>query len=430
MPRSLFLLSGLLLLSFAAAGHAQPASAAVSPRIAAVYRAPPRALIPVPTPEPSAQTVRYYESGNLLWTMATLWGFLVPGIILLTGLSARMRALASRLGKSWYFTLALYFVFFMLVSAAANLPFDWYAKFLRPRAYGLSAQPLGAWLINEIIGWALELAAGVALLWVPYLLLKRARRFWWMYLWAACVSILVLVIYLQPLIIDPLFQRFGPMQDKALESRVLAEVHRAGVKDPRVYEIYQPAGNKDLDAYVTGIGRSARIVLSNAIISKLSPNQLLFVVAHETGHYVLGHVWKTLTIVSVLLLPVLWLMKCLAGWVLRRGSVRTRIGFMAVEDPASLPLFLLLFAAFNFALTPPLLAYHRHLESQADRFGLQLTRDNHACATAYLVLLNTDLENPRPGPVYTLLQADHPSIAARMDFCNNYHPWLDEGRDK
>jgi len=428
MPRFLILLSGLLLLSFTAACHAQAAPAAVSAQVVGVSQAPPEVLVPVPVPEPSAQTVRYYESGNVLWTVTTLWAFLVPGIVLLTGLSARMRALASRLGKSWYFTLALYFVFFMLVYAAANLPLDWYAGFLRPREYGLSAQPFGAWLANEIIGWAVELAAGVAFLWIPYLLLKRVRRFWWLYIWAACVSILVFVIYVQPLVIDPLFHRFGPMQDKALESRVVTEVHRAGVENTHVYEIYQDANNMDLNAYVTGIGGSARIVLSNTIISKLNPNQLLFVVGHETGHYVLGHVWKTLIIVSVLLLPVIWLMKYLAGWVLRRWGAHTRIGFTEVEDPASLPLFLLLFAAFNFVLTPPLLAYHRHVESHADRFGLELTRNNHACATAYLVLLNTDLEYPRPGPVYTLLQADHPSVAARLNFCNNYHPWLDEGR--
>jgi STE24 endopeptidase len=430
MLRFLILLSGLLLPTFTAARHAQAAAAAIEAQVAGVSQAAPPALLPVPVPEPSAQTVRYYDSGNVLWTVSTLWGFLVPGIVLFTGLSARLRALASRLGKSWYFTLAVYFVFFLLVYAAANLPLEWYAGFFRPREYGLSAQPFGAWLANEIIARAAELVVGMAFLWIPYLLLKRARRCWWLYIWAACVSILVLLIYVQPLVIDPLFHRFSPMQDKVLESRVLAEVHRAGVRNARVDEIHQDAGDKDLDAYVTGIGSSARIVLSNTIISKLNPNQLLFVVGHETGHYVLGHVWKTLIIVSLLLLPVIWLIKYLAGWVLRRWGARTRIGFTDVEDPASLPLFLLLFAGFNFVLMPPLLAYHRHVESQADRFGLELTRNNHACATAYLVLLNTDLEYPRPGPLFTLLRADHPSIAARMDFCNNYHPWLDQGRDK
>lgn len=426
MLRFLFPLCGLLLLSFAAGSRAQAAPLPVT-RTAAVSQAPPPGLQPVPVPQPSAKAVRYYDSGNALWTVSTLWSFLVPGIILFTGLSARMRALASRLGKSWYLSLALYFAFFLLVYSAANLPLDAYAGFLRPRAYHLASQPFGAWLGNEVVGWAVELVAGVAFLWIPYLLLARARRFGWLYIWAACVGVLVLVIYVQPLVIDPLFQRFGPMQDKALESRVVAEVHRAGVKDARVYEIYQDAGDMNLNAYVTGIGGSARIVLSNTIIGKLSPDQLLFVVGHETGHYVLGDVWKTLIIVSVLLLPVIWLMRYVAGRLLHRWGTRTRIGFTAVEDPASLPLLLLLFAGFNFMLTPPLLAYHRHLENRADRFGLELTHDGHACATSYLVLLDTDLEYPRPGRVYTLLRADHPSVAARIDLCNDYHPWLDVG---
>lgn len=431
-PRFLLLTCGLLLLSLAAIRHAQGAPASASSQATAVIEVPPLAAppLPVPVPQPSARAVHYYESGNVLWAVTTLWGFLVPGIILFTGLSARMGAVAARLSKSWYLRLALYFVLFMLVYAAANLPLDWYAGFLRPRAYGLASQPFGAWLANEAVGWAVDMVAGVSFLWIPYLLLERARRFWWLYIWAACIAILVLVIYVQPLVIDPLFQRFGPMQDKVLESKVVTEVQRAGVRSARVYEIYQDPGNKDLNAYVTGIGGSARIVLSNTIISRLNPHQLLFVVGHETGHYVLGHVWKTLILVSALLLPIIWLIKYLAGRALRRWGTRTPIGFTAVEDRASFPLFLLLFAAFNFMLTPPLLAYHRHLESRADRFGLDLTRDNHACATSYLVLLDTDLEYPRPGPVYTFLRADHPSIAARMDFCNNYHPWLDGSRGR
>lgn len=422
-PRLIATTSGLLLLTLTIVCHAQVAHSAVTVAQAQVSTSPLAA--PVPVPEPSAKAVRYYQTGNVLWIVTTLWGFLVPGIILFTGLSARMRNLASRLGKSWYFTLALYFAFFMLVFAAANLPLDWYAGFLRPREYGLSAQPFGAWLANEIIGWTVELAAGLAFLWIPYLLLKRAKRFWWLYIWVASVTILVLVVFVQPIVIDPLFNRFGPMQNKALESRILAEVHRAGVGNVHVFEVYKDAGSMDLDAYVTGIGGSTRIVLSSTIIDKLDANQLLFVVGHETGHYVLGHVWKTLIIVSLLMLPVIWLMKYVAAWVLRRWGTRTRIGFTEVEDPASLPLFMLLFAIFNFALTPPLLAYHRHVEYQADRFGLTLTRDNHACASAYVVLTKTDLEYPRPGFLYTFLRADHPSIAERMDFCNNYHPWLD-----
>ncbi|HVA54376.1 MAG TPA: M48 family metallopeptidase [Gammaproteobacteria bacterium] len=425
MLRLLALLSGLLLLTLSVACYAQTSPAA----LAAAHtqsKAVPQVLVPVSVPEPTAKAIRYYQSGNVLWTVTTLWSFLVPGIILFTGLSARMRTLASRIGKSWYFTLALYFVLFMLVYAAANLPLDYYADFLRPREYGLSAQSFSGWMANEIIGLTVALVAGLAFLWIPYLLLKRARRFWWLYIWVASVTILVLVVFVQPIIIDPLFNHFGPMQDKALESRVLAEVHRAGVDDAHVYEVYKDAGNMDLDAYVTGIGGSTRIVLSNTIISKLDPDQLLFVVGHETGHYVLGHVWKTLIIVSLLMLPVIWLMQYLADWVLCRWGASTRIGFTEVGDPASLPLFMLLFAVFNFVLTPPLLAYHRSVEHQADRFGLDLTRNNHACASAYLVLINTDLEYPRPGPLYTLLQADHPSTAKRIEFCNNHHPWLDK----
>ena len=418
-------LLGLLLLFFAVRVFADAAPAADVPAQAATSQQLPA---PVAVPEPSPLAVRYYHSGNLLWIATTLWGMLLPAAILFSGLSARMRGVAARIGKRWYFTLAIYTVLFLLLYAALNVPLDYYTDFARQHAYGLSTQTFAKWLSDEVTSLLLMLAGGLLVLWIPYLLLKHARRRWWLYTWFASVPLLVLLVFVQPLWIEPLFNKFGPMQDQALEGRILAQAHRVGIDQARVYEVNKSEDTNEINAYVSGIGGSAQIVAWDTTIKKLDADQLLFVLGHEMGHYVLDHVLQELIAISLFLLAALWLIHRVAGWILRRYNAR--IGFSELGDVASLPLLLLILNLFGFILTPLAFAYTRHLEHEADRFGLEVTHDNHACATAFVVSGESNLAYPRPGLLYKLWRADHPTRGERIDFCNDYHPWLEGGQGK
>lgn len=378
---------------------------------------------PVAVPEPSPLAVQYYTSGNWLWIATTLWGLLLPAIILFSGWSARLRSFAARIGRRWFFTVAVYYILYLLIYAVLDVPLDYYTDFVREHAYGLSSQTYSKWLSDEITSLLLMLAGGLLVLWIPYLLLKHARRRWWLYTWFAGVPILVLVVFVQPLWIEPLFNKFGPMQDQALETRILAQAHRAGIDHAQVYEVDKSADTNQINAYVSGIGGSARIVAWDTTIKKLDADQLLFVLGHEMGHYVLDHILQELLVMSLFLLAALWLIHRSAGWVLRRYGAR--IGFSELGDVASLPLLILIFGIFGFLLTPLAFAYTRQVEHEADRFGLELTRDNHACASAFVLSGQNNLAYPRPGLLYILWRADHPPRGERIDFCNSYHPWLE-----
>lgn len=381
--------------------------------------------VPVPVPTPSPESVRYYDSGNILWIVATLWGFLVPAVILFSGFSARLRDWATRIGKYWYFTVVLYFAFFLMTLFVADVALDYYADFVRPHEYGLSCQAFGKWLRDELVNLAIGLAAGALFLWIPYLLLRRATRRWWLYTWLFSIPVLLCVSFVEPIWIEPLFNRFGPMQDPALEARILGLAHRAGIEGADVYEVDKSVDTNELNAYVTGIGGTKRIVLWDTIIHQSPPDELLVVMGHEMGHYVLGHVWKGLIFGSLISLLGLWLVHRCAGWILVRTTARTRVS--ALGDLASLPLLMLLFEVFIFLLSPLFLAYSRHFEHEADRFGLEITQDNHDCATAFVRFVGHDLAYPSPGPLYVFWRSSHPPLAERIEFCNTYHPWL-EGR--
>ncbi|MGD8866992.1 MAG: M48 family metallopeptidase [Gemmatimonadales bacterium] len=375
----------------------------------------------IAVPQPSEEAMRYYRSGNLLWIVNALWGLLIPGLFLFTGFSARMRDWAQTLGRKWFFVIAIYVTLYLLITFVIDLPLAYYAGFVRQHAYDLSNQTLGKWFGDALKGLALGIVLGVLFLWIPYLLLKKSPRRWWLYTGVAMIPFIFFLLLVSPIVIDPLFNDFGPMTDKQLESDILALAHRAGIDADRVYEVNKSVDTETVNAYVSGFMGTQRIVLWDTIIQKLGRRELLFVMGHEMGHYVLRHaVWLVLFF-SLLILLALYAAHRSAGTLIDRFKTRWR--FDQLSDIASLPLLVLLLNAFTLVATPIAFAYTRHLEHESDRFGLEITRDNHACATAFVKLQAENLANPRPGPLYKLWRASHPPLGERIDFCNRYRPW-------
>lgn len=380
--RTLFL---CLVLALAPAAHAQqqPAAAARPQASAAAH---------VPVPRPSEKAVRYHRSGNVLWVVATLWGFLVPAAILFSGLSARMRDAARRVGRNWFFTLVVYGVMFSLLTWILDLPLAYYSGFVRQHAYGLSNQGFGKWFGDSAKALGVGLGVLAVTLWIPYLLLKKSPRRWWLYTAIAIIPLIVAGQWLAPIYIDPLYNDFGPMKNKELEAQILATARRAGIEGGRVFEVNKSVDTEAVNAYVTGFGGSKRIVLWDTLLRKLDSREVVFVMGHEMGHFVLKHVFMMLGIVSLLILLCLYAVHASAGWLIAR--YRERFGFGELSDIASYPLLILVFGVVSFLATPVVFAVTRHNEHEADRFGLELTHDNRSAATAFAKLQAENLAIP------------------------------------
>jgi STE24 endopeptidase len=375
----------------------------------------------VAVPEPSELALQYYRSGNLLWAIGTALALLVPAILLFTGVSARLRGLGFRIGRRWLPSVALYALLFTLAMALLTLPLTYYEGFVRPHAYGLSNQSFEKWVGDWLKGVAVS-GVGLALvLWIPYLLLRRSPRRWWLYAGLTTIPIATFVLIVSPIWIDPLFNDFGRLKDRALERRILALADRAGIPGSRVYEVNKSVDTKTVNAYVTGVGATKRIVLWDTILAKLEPDQIVFVVAHEMGHFVLRHVLALIVVATVLMTGSLYVVHLVSGKLIARFS--KPFGFDQLSDVASLPLLLLLGTLVSLLATPLVLAFNRHQEREADRFGLELTRDNRAAATTFVRLQEENLGVPRPGPLYMLWRGSHPSLGDRVDFANRYRPW-------
>jgi Zn-dependent protease with chaperone function len=379
---------------------------------------------PVPVPEPTSKAMAYYRSGNLLWVVSTLWAMAVPAGLAFSGFSAKLRDLAQRLARGWFFTIMIYMIMLLAIIYIINLPFSFYLGFIRQHAYGLSNQTPGRWMRNSILNLGVDMIGAVAFIWVPYLLLSRSQGRWWIYMSFLWIPFLFFVMLVSPVWIDPLFNDFGPMRNKELERSVLALAQRAGIEGSRVFEVDRSVDTHAVNAYVKGIGQSKRIVLWDTLIKKLDEPELLVVMGHEMGHYVLGHVVRSILLSSILILVGLFLIDRMGRWLV--GRYRGRLGFDRLGDIASVPLMMMLLEAVFLVLGPVGLAYSRIQEHEADEYALELTRTNHAAATAHVKLLTENLGNPRPGLLYKVFRASHPSAGERIDFANSYHPWRDD----
>jgi STE24 endopeptidase len=376
---------------------------------------------PVSVPEPDAKALRYYRTGNWLWVLGETWAILVPAAWLFTGASARLRDLARRLGRGWFSTVAIYAVLFLGINFVIGLPLRYYRGFVRPHAYGLSHQTLAKWSADHLTSLGVSMLMAVGILWIPYLLLARSPRRWWLITGLLAIPYFFSLALVVPIWYDPLFNHFGPMKDTRLESRILALAERAGITGGRVFEVDKSRDTDTLNAYVTGFLGTKRIVLWDTIIARLDEDELLAVMGHEMGHYVLGHVTRTILLLSICNLLGLYLLHRIGNWLV--GRYPDRFGFDRLSDVASLPLFLLLIHVGSLLGTPPAYAYSRWQEHEADRFALEITRENHAAASAFVKFQEDNLSNPRPGLPFTLWRATHPSLGERIDFCNQYHPW-------
>lgn len=405
------LLAGATLVAVHAARAAEPAKTTDKP---ASEGAPP-----VPVPEPGEKALRYHRTGNILWGVATLWTIGVPFVAAFSGAGAKLRDRVSRAtGGRWLPTVTLYGVAWTALVALANLPLAYYAGYARQHAYGLSTQPISKWASDEATSVAVSCVLAALVTWIPYLLIRRSPRRWWLWTGIASLPLTALLLIVAPVWIDPLFNRFGPVEDKSLERELLSLASRAGIEGSRVFEVDKSADTTTVNAYVTGFATTKRIVLWDTIIRKLSRDELHFVMAHEMGHYVLGHVARAVILVPLCLTLGLFVSDRVARRIIARRGTQLRFGELA--DVASLPLLVFIFSLGTFAASPAILAYSRHVEHEADVFGLELTGDREAAARAFVRLHDENLAVARPSAVYRIFRSSHPSLGDRIDFCNGW----------
>lgn len=298
------------------------------------------------------------------------------------------------------------------------------------RQYGLSIQRWGSWFWDWTKGELISVVIATILVWILYAVIHKSARGWWFYFWLASMPIGLLLFFLQPLIIQPLFNKFEPLAQKnpALTVSLEKLVQRAGERIPpeRMFLMIASEKTTAVDAYVTGFGASKRIVVYDTTIAKATAPEILFVAGHELGHYALGHIPKGLAFFAALLFLFFYLGFRSIGWVLARWSAGWDV--RGVGDWASLPVLMLILSVLFFVANPVSSAFSRHYEHQADQYGLEAIHDlvpdsGQAAAQGFLLGGDIDLGDPEPNAVDVFLFYDHPPVSDRVQFAVTYDPW-------
>jgi STE24 endopeptidase len=363
-----------------------------------------------------------------------VYGLVVLWLILRWKLSAKYRDWSERVSSNSFLQAVVYSPLLLLTMAVLTLPVDIYGESVE-KQYGISVQGWGSWSWDWVKGQLISFVIGIILIWLLYFVIRRSARRWWFYFWLISLPIMVFLIFLQPLVIDPMFHKFEPLQQKdpALTASLEQMVQRAGKDIPPERMFWMGAGEKttSLNAYVTGVGSSKRIVVWDNTIAKMNTQQIVYVAGHEMGHYVLYHIPKGLSFFAVLLFIAFYLGYRTVGWFLARWGGGW--GIRGLEDWASLPVLLLLLSVFSFLVNPVASAFSRSLEHQADQYGLEVTHgltpdSGQIGAQAFQILGEVDLSDPKPNPANVFLFYDHPPITDRVQFCLTYDPWANGGQ--
>jgi STE24 endopeptidase len=427
LARSLFL---LLFCATMMPRQALTQTPAASPTPSATGAAMPTQTSEYTLPPDKLQKAKaLYDLRCKLVIIDTIYSLLVLLAILYFGVAARYRDRAERATKSRFIQALIFVPLLVLTMTALSLPLDAYQHSISLQ-YGLSVQHWGSWFSDVFKGEGIYLGLAILLAWGITSLIRKSPRRWWFYLWLITVPIIVFFIYLMPIVIDPLFNKFEPLEksNPQLVDAIEKITTRAGVSIPRDRMFLMKASEKvtTLNAYVTGFGPSKRVVIWDTTIQKSSTPETLFVVGHEMGHYVLNHIVIGITATAVGLFFGFYILYLLSGWAFSRFNDRWHM--RELSNWAAVPMLFLIFSLISIFSQPIGSAFSRQLEHNADVYGLEVTHginanSQEAGAHAFQVLGELSLSYPYPSPLVVFWYADHPPIRDRVRFAHQYDPW-------
>jgi len=375
---------------------------------------PARALLPPASPTIKAYNQTWYG----LYFCGVTWEILGLALMLRFRIGPRLREYFESRTRFRLLQVAGFYAAYSLYLAVWHLPIAFFGHSV-DRSYGFARQSMDLWLLDRCRGYLLGLPSLFAV-WFGYWLLKRSPNRWWLWLWMGAVPCIVAQSALWPVLIAPMYNRFVPMPQSPLRNRILETARKAGVEGAQVYVVDISRRTTKLNAYVAGLGPTKRIVIWDTTLKALTEDEIVGIIGHELGHYVLHHVWQNVISSCVGAFVILWLLSKALPWAV--GRFGSKFGINDSYDMGGLPLISLMLYIVLILQTPIESAISRYHEHEADRFGLQLTGLNDATAHAFAAFMSRDFADPDPPRFVVLWFYSHPPLRERVDFALSYKP--------
>ncbi|MFL9905651.1 M48 family metallopeptidase [Paraburkholderia sp. RL17-337-BIB-A] len=335
------------------------------------------------------------------------------GLTLLGGVQALDLAISDWLGRGYAGQIALVAAV-IAITSVIDLPFEYYRQFVVEQRFGFNRMSKSIFFLDRLKGVLLGAAFGLPLLFVVLWLMNQAGNLWWLWAWIVWVAFQMLVLVLYPSFIAPLFNKFEPLKDEALKSRIEALMKRCGFAAKGLFVMDGSRRSAHGNAYFTGFGAAKRIVFFDTLLARLSGNEIEAVLAHELGHFKRRHVIKRMVVmfaISLVMLALLgWLTQCV--WFYEGLGVRPSL--IGGNSGLALVLFFLALPVFLFFVTPLGSLSSRKHEFEADAFAATQT-DAQDLVNALVKLYEDNASTLTPDPLYTAFYYSHPPASQRID---------------
>lgn len=362
-------------------------------------------------------TEEYSRVRNFLFFLTTPFEWLFYLFILLFGISRAFENWAENSSPYRWMQTGIYLFWLSLISFIVTFPIS-YLSYTLSKNYHISTQNFTSWMKDELIDFWVNFGLMFIVISVLYWLMRKSKKRWWLYTWLLSVPFTLFLMFVQPIVIAPLYNDFYPLKDKELETEILELASQADIPAHHVFEVNMAEKTNALNAYVTGIGSNARIVLWDTTLNRLSNEQILFIMAHEMAHYVEKHIYIGIGISLLFSLVGLYCIHRIMNGVIHRYGESLKVS--AVSDLRSLPLFLMIMSVLIFISSPIDNTISRYQETRADRYAIELTKDTEAGIATFQELTRSGLSQVNPPFLVKFFRYAHPTMLERISTLEEY----------
>ncbi len=406
-PKSKITLFALLCLICFCAGTAYAADPATTATTAMT-------LDELHLPKITDSMLLYSRIRYALFFFSTFYLLGVLVVVMQSQLASRFRDYAIRANRNKAVQIIIFSVLLTVTVALFSLPLSLGSGFYLEHAFKLSDQSLLDFLIDKLKTIGVSCVLNSIALLIFFGVVKRFRVHWPLVLWLISIPVFALGIFAEPIVIDPIFNKFTPMADGSLKTQITDLAVKAKIPNAVILVADKSKQTNKMNAYVTGIGDSSRIVLWDSTINKLPEDQVLAVVGHEIGHYSMHHIYwgfGMIVLATLLLVPFAYLG---SSWLIAVLPKRWHVG--SLSDYAVTPVLMILSVSVGFITMPLFNFVSRYQEHQADRYGLELTDNRLAMANLFITFAEKNLSEPDPPAVIKFFLFTHPTLKERIEF--------------
>lgn len=367
-------------------------------------------------PDLPEESYSYRKDGLKVWSIRLILQYLIPLLFLTSRISYRIRSAVE--GRSLFYTGLIYGIIFFTIMFLVNLPLNYYSSFFLRHKYGLSNQTLTRWIEVTLKGFLLNDLIISFFIFIPFYMMSRSPRIWWLQLSLMIIPVIIFLTFISPMFVDPIFNKYTSIEDEKLGKEITKLLDRADIQDANIYKVDKSKDTKTMNAYMTGVFHSKRIVLWDTTIDNLEEDEVLAITAHEIGHYLRGHIWKSILFASLGSILLMFLIYITSNWILdlSNGS----FGIREAHDIAMIPLFIIVLNFYTFLGQPIANYVSRQMEIEADSYEIILTRDRESAISAMEKLYKESLGMPRSSKIYKAWYHTHPTLEERVEFYKSY----------